>query len=468
MRMRLPGKRATSMIALVLAVAGSATALAGPASGRRATGWERPRELPVLRSNAQTAIAGRYIVALREGVEAIPGGTRRAELMASVRSLGGVVDFEYSTALNGFAGTLPERALQALRRHPDVAFIEADQTVTAQISWGQDRIDQLSLPLDGVYQPNFGNGGAGVDAYVLDTGIRLDHVDFGGRAVTMFDAFGRDGSDCNGHGTHIAGIVGGQVYGVAPMVRLHSVRVLDCTGSGSVSGILAGADEVVRHHQSTSAPGIAVMALGGGPSRSLDTIVQGMVDAGIPTAVAAGNGGADACNFSPARSPNVMTVGAMTITDNHEDRRWAPSNHGSCVNFYAPGTNITSNWHTSSSATRTMTGTSTAVAFVAGVGALHLAAGARVHEFIDPWELMSLLEFYSIVTGDLQYNLVTPMVTIIDCLEDHECEQDGNFCSGEFHCEWNGLIPHLIKSCVRGEPPCPPDVCDEVADTCNP
>jgi subtilisin family serine protease len=209
-----------------------------------------------------------------------------------------------------------------------------------------------------------------VTAYIIDTGIRLSHEQFGGRAVSGFDAVdGGSADDCNGHGTHVAGTVGGTTYGVAKSVRLVAVRVLGCNGSGSTSGVIAGIDWVTGNH-ATGAPAVANMSLGGGASTALDNAVNASINDGVTYAIAAGNSNANACNTSPARVPNAITVGATTSSD----ARSSFSNYGTCLDVFAPGSSITSAWHTSNSATNTISGTSMAAPHVAGVAALALGA----------------------------------------------------------------------------------------------
>jgi subtilisin family serine protease len=272
--------------------------------------------------------------------------------------------------LKGFAASLSPQALEALQKNPDVAYIEADQTVSISASqspatWGLDRIDQRNLPLNNTYIYNY--TGSGVRVYVIDTGIRRTHTQFGGRAYLGTDTVGdgQNGNDCNGHGTHVAGTIGGSTYGVAKAVRLYAVRVLNCSGSGTISGVIAGVDWVT---QNRVLPAVANMSLGGGASSALDTAVNNSIAAGVTYAIAAGNSNANACNYSPARVAAALTVGATDSTD----ARASYSNYGTCLDLFAPGSSITSAWNTSDSATNTISGTSMATPHVAGVAALYL------------------------------------------------------------------------------------------------
>ena len=286
----------------------------------------------------------------------------------------GEVNFVYRHALKGYAASFRGSGLSDLAGDARVARVEPDGVVTASATqsgatWGLDRIDQLS-GTNGSF--TYSNTGAGVTAYVIDTGINRTHSEFGGRAAAAgYDAFGGTGADCNGHGTHVAGTIGGATYGVAKAVNLVAVRVLDCAGSGTWSGVIAGMDWVVGSHG--SGPAVANMSLGGGASTAVDAAVRRMIADGVSTAVAAGNGNQggvaqDACKSSPARVAEAMTISA---TD-QADRKTSWGNYGNCVDWFAPGYQITSAWHTSDTATSTISGTSMATPHTAGVAALHL------------------------------------------------------------------------------------------------
>jgi subtilisin family serine protease len=318
-------------------------------------------------------IPDQYIIVFKQDVRDVPGLARR---LAAAH--GRSPRFVYEHALKGFAAQLPAAAAAALARNPNVAYVEQDQVVHAfettqpNATWGLDRSDQRALPLSGTY--TYTPTGAGVTVYIIDTGIRTDHAEFGGaggRASSGFDAIGdgRNGNDCNGHGTHVAGTVGGTTYGVAKAVKLVAVRVLNCNGSGTTSGVIAGVDWVKANHVK---PAAANMSLGGGASTSLDNAVKNSIAAGVTYAIAAGNSNANACNYSPARVAEAVTVGATTSSD----ARASYSNFGSCLDLFAPGSSITSAWYTSATATNTISGTSMAAPHVAGVAALYLQTNA--------------------------------------------------------------------------------------------
>ncbi|MCZ7556195.1 MAG: S8 family serine peptidase [Bacteroidia bacterium] len=311
----------------------------------------------------------RYIVVFKRDVRNVD-----ALIDEVTRGKGAQIHYRYQHSIRGFCATIPPQALEGIRRNPNVDYIEADgimsintvQPVTSAL-WGLDRIDQRALPLSLGYE--YLSTGTGVTVYIIDTGILYGHVEFGNptRATFGYDAFGSNGADLNGHGTHVAGTVGGSTVGVAKAVNLISVRVLDRRGSGTTSGVIDGVDWVASHHSGT-APAVANMSLGGGPSISLDQAVQAAIADGVTFAVAAGNDNALACNYSPARVPEAITVGSTTNTD----ARSSFSNYGSCVDVFAPGSSIYSAYKSSTTSYTTMSGTSMASPHVAGVAALYL------------------------------------------------------------------------------------------------
>jgi subtilisin family serine protease len=322
---------------------------------------------------SERAIPNRYIVVLNDDKDDDSNTFLRAETFEyELNALyDGKIDRQFTNAIKGYSVEMSASDAVNLSQDARVKYVEEDAEVFASTTqsgatWGLDRIDQHAIPFDGDY--NYAPSGAGVHAYIIDTGIRVTHQDFGGRAVASFDAFndGQNGIDCNGHGTHVAGTVGSSTYGVAKNVTLHAVRVLNCSASGSVSTIVAGIDWVTRNHVS---PAVANISLGAsGISSTLDTAVGNSIASGVTYAIAAGNSNQPACNYSPARTPNAITVGATTSLD----ERAGYSNFGTCVDIFAPGIYIVSTSIASDTAAATMSGTSMASPHVAGVAALYL------------------------------------------------------------------------------------------------
>ncbi len=333
-----------------------------PARAQTAAG-----DAPLLTAQAD-AIPDQYIVVLRQ--DRVAAAAVSIKVAGAKQLVGTRVLHQYGSVLRGFAAVLSPVGLAALRKDPDVAYIAQDRRMSIDVTqtnppWGLDRIDQRALPLSNGY--SYGNDGTGVHAYIIDTGIRASHGEFAGRIGTGRDLVDGDNDpdDCQGHGTHVAGTVGGSTYGVAKGVTLHGVRVLDCSGSGSTAGVIAGIEWVTNNHES---PAVANMSLGGSAWQPLDDAVAASVAAGVTHVVAAGNSDTDACSSSPARASSAITVGATGSSD----MRASFSNYGTCLDIFAPGVGVLSAYHTSDSATASLSGTSMASPHVAGVVAIYL------------------------------------------------------------------------------------------------
>ncbi len=321
---------------------------------------------------AAKPIPGRYIIIFKPHV-----ANAEQESQNMMRIAKGKVHQNFRHAIKAIAISIPESALPSIKNNPNVESIEPDQIIQLnqvspqnQVSWGIDRIDQIDRPLNTQY--NFNYTGAGVTAFVIDTGIHTGHSEFAGRVLAGYSgvADGNGTNDCYGHGTHVAGILGGSTYGVAKLVSIVPVRVLDCKGSGTLSGVIAGIDWAAG---TSLRPAVANVSLGSSRSTAFNAAVAGAVNSGITVVVAAGNSTADACNYSPSSEPTAITVGASTATD----ARASYSNYGSCVDIFAPGSSITSAWIGSTTATNTISGTSMASPHVAGVAALALQANPQ-------------------------------------------------------------------------------------------
>jgi subtilisin family serine protease len=366
-----------------LALLGSALALTACSDVSAPTAALPTDGAPLHAAAPGTAIDGDYIIVLKDGADP-----------RSVAAIAGVKPgFVYTAALNGFSASLNQGQLNALQHNPNVEFVEEDARVQATATqsgatWGIDRIDQRARPLSGTY--TYTSTASNIRAYVIDTGIQASHTQFGSRAQNVYDAFGGSGADCNGHGTHVAGTVGSTTYGVAKGAMLRGVRVLDCQGSGSSSGVLAGIDWVRLNHVK---PAVANMSLGGGYSSAQNTAVTNLANAGVFVAVAAGNENQNACNVSPASASAVLTVAASTSSD----ARASYSNYGSCVDIYAPGSSITSTWL--NNGTSSISGTSMASPHVAGVAALYKATyGDASQATINAWIVNNSTA--SVITGN--------------------------------------------------------------------
>ena len=365
----------TLTVRAALSVALLAFALGITNAAAQLSAASNPDRAPVIRA-AENGIEGQWIVVFDEGERR--GLKAQAFVSATsadlARASGGNVVRTFNNVLHAAVMRIPRRGLRALQRDKRVVYIEQDRMVSinatqTNATWGLDRVDQRDRPLDGTY--SYDASGAGVNAYIVDTGILLSHNDFAGRANAGFTAIndGNGTNDCNGHGTHVAGTVGGSTWGVAKDAELWAVRVLGCNGSGSNSGVIAGVDWVAANAQ---LPAVANMSLGGGSSTALDDAVRSAISAGVTFVVAAGNDNSDACSGSPNRVSEAITTGSSTSSDS----RSSFSNWGSCVDIFAPGSSITSAWVNGNSSTNTISGTSMAAPHVAGAAALYLDANS--------------------------------------------------------------------------------------------
>ncbi|MFB8397134.1 S8 family peptidase [Streptomyces yangpuensis] len=345
--------------------AGAATAVAAALFASPIAGAATPAEGTVHGLGAPGSVDGSFVVIL-------DASANKEDL---AKKYGGKLERSYGSKVNGFSASgLTEKEAKRLAADPAVGTVVQNKRFTINEtqekppSWGLDRIDQADTAGDQKYTYPDG-GGEGVTAYVIDTGVRITHKDFGGRATSGFDAIDNDESadDGNGHGTHVAGTIAGTAHGVAKKAKIVAVRVLDDNGSGTTEQVVAGIDWVTKNH---SGPSVANMSLGGGVDQALDAAVKRAIDAGISFAVAAGNESSDAGQGSPSRVPEALTVASSTEGDQQSDF----SNFGSVVDLYAPGSEITSAWNDSDTGVKTISGTSMAAPHVAGAAALYLAA----------------------------------------------------------------------------------------------
>ena len=377
---------------------------------------------PTLTSTTTASpIKNQYIVVLQAGSD-LP-----AQAAAAIaKQHGGQVLFTYNRAIRGFAVRIPEQAtsafLTAMQKNPQVSYVEEDtlmQTNTITQSnpvWGLDRIDQHNLPLSKSF--NYNKTGSGVNAYIVDTGILASHQEFNGRVQTGYSAIADNNgtNDCNGHGTHVAGTVGGSTYGIAKNVGLVPVRVLDCAGSSAMSGVIAGLDWIIQNGRKSA---VVNMSLGGSAYSTLDTAIDNLFNNGYVPVVAAGNANTDACTSSPARAGKAITVAATDSTDT----RASYSNYGSCVDLFAPGSQITSAWIGSNSSAATASGTSMASPHVAGVVATMLennstATPQSITDQLLNQSTINLIQNPMSSPNRLLYNLIdtqtiTPVPSII-------------------------------------------------------
>jgi len=340
-------------------------------------------KVPLVYVNGNTPIEGQYIVVFKTETTSQQRDEHMKELSVKFESKDEIIDRYEMGTFFGYAAKLSSALLEEERNSVLVDYIEVDSIVHATQSctqqndatWGINRVSEQQLNLNGIYKYSY--DGQNVDSYIVDTGILTTHVEFEGRAVFGVNYAGGSNADCNGHGTHVAGTVGSKSYGVAKKTTLIAVKVLDCNGSGTNSGVISGIQWVQSSYQGKSNPAVANMSLGGGKSSSLDNAVRAAILSGVTFAVAAGNENQDACNVSPGGVLTAISAGATGTDDDgnwgEEDIRASFSNWGSCVSILAPGVLITSTWIGSNTAIETISGTSMASPHVAGAAACYLS-----------------------------------------------------------------------------------------------
>ncbi|MFD5276808.1 S8 family serine peptidase [Pseudarthrobacter sp. NPDC092439] len=373
-QMRRPANLAAILVSCAVVLATGVPAVADSANSGKVENMGGQEETSVADASAGAEVTsqgasgeGQYIVRYAEGTDVVAEAKKlRAQNVGVGRT--------FSHAIRGAVVAATPAEAAALARSKQVLSVELDSPVAITESqqpapWGLDRTDQRTLPLSRSYV--YTSSGQGVSIYVVDTGVRASHVDFGGRVKAGWTAIndGRNAGDCHGHGTHVAATAAGKTYGVAKSATVVPVRALKCDGSGLTSNVIAGLDWIVGHHQSGS-PAVVNLSIGGFTSSSFDAAVMRTVDDGMTVVAAAGNLGRDACESSPARVPSALTVAASDSAD----RQASWSNYGRCVDLYAPGVGITAAWYTSDTATESLSGTSMAAPHVAGAAAVLLSA----------------------------------------------------------------------------------------------
>ncbi|WP_043173756.1 S8 family peptidase [Streptomyces sp. NRRL B-24484] len=384
----MPKHRAHRIRRRTLAVAAAATAATAVAATLAVTSADAtPPPTGEVRAAAAEPIAGRYLVVFKDAGDALQQAAAVAPAAARIaRERGGTVRTVFDTVLHGYAAEMTAAQAQRVAADPAVAYVEQDAVQHRSAgqqnppSWGLDRIDQRNLPLDHSY--GYSTTASDVTVYLVDSGLRTTHAQFQGRASIGVDEVGdgRQGTDCLGHGTHVAGTVGGRDYGVAKGVKLVAVRVTDCNDSAATSAIVAAADWITKN---AVKPAVVNMSINGGVSATEDKAIKRSIASGVTWVVSSGNGNSDACKNSPGDIAEAIVVNNATS----DDKRRSDSNWGSCTDLFAPGTDIVSAWNTGDSATKSLTGTSMAAPHVTGAAALYLAA----HPGATPAQVQSAL-----------------------------------------------------------------------------